>query len=126
MTGLEDEVVLRKVRVWTPQVSMLESYLCDVLGAEITAHHDTSFVAQWGALTLHVAQGAHGDQELEFEICASRWLDYVARWEFLKFRETATFSSEKGCFSDGAGLVIRLIPQQVYPDERLNIFVRNC
>jgi len=126
MNGPSDEVRLRRVQVWTTELAALEGYLCDVLGAEITSQAADAFVAQWGELTLIVSRGAFGAQELEFEVCASRWVDYVARWEFLNFRDAQRFSSEKACFSDGSGLLIRLVPEMLAPNENPNISVRNC
>lgn len=125
-----EELRLHKIILRTPNTHDLESFLVEVLGAEITPIVENSFLAEVAGVTFDVRPGTPVLDAFEFSVSASFLADIISRWEFYCFRRGAhkDVSVSKTQFSchdaDGREWILHTAPMatEEYPPN----YVRNC
>lgn len=125
-----EELKLRKITIHTEKPHELESFLVEVLGAEIVSVDERTFVAEVAGVKFDVRPGIAVKDAFEFEVSPGFLSDIVSRWQFYCFRRDAKFAGEQSpdrltCTDiDGRNWSISapVMRKAEYPSN----FVRNC
>ena len=125
-----EELRLRKIVIRTERAGDLESFLVEVLGAEITPITTDSFLADVAGITFDVRPGTPVLDAFEFWGSPAFLADVVSRWEFYRFRrgahgENVASRTHFSC-QDSEGRTWSIFTQTVLPSENPSVSVRNC
>ena len=125
-----EELRLRKITIRTAHANDLESFLVEVLGAEITPVTEDSFLAEVAGVTFDVRAGTPVADDFEFWVSASFLADVASRWEFYRFRRAATLTNDAShshfTCQDIEGRSWSVYLQTPLRGEYPSIPVRNC
>ncbi len=123
-------ISLASFRLYTDQPHVLEIFLSDILGLEITTGEDLFAVQLTESTVIQVYQGSTLPQAVAFRLATS-FSELLQRLEFFKFRfphlSEISFSASDGHFLTPDGhkwSVIKTL--SVHGCENSSTYVRNC
>ncbi len=123
-------ISLTSFRLYTDQPHVLEIFLSDILGLEITTGEDLFAVQLSDSIVMQVYQGSTLPQAVSFKLATS-FSELLQRLEFFKFRfphlSEISFSVSDGHFLTPDGhkwSVIKTL--SVHGCEKSSTYVRNC
>lgn len=123
-------ISLSSFRLYTDQPHVLEIFLADILGLEITSGEDLFAVQLGESIIMQVYQGATLPQAVAFKLSTS-FAELLQRLEFFKFRfphlSEISFSVSDGHFVTPDGHKWSVIETlSVHGCENSSTYVRNC
>lgn len=123
-------ISLSSFRLYTDQPHVLEIFLADILGLEITSGEDLFAVQLGESIIMQVYQGATLPQAVTFKLSTS-FVELLQRLEFFKFRfphlSEISFSMSDGHFVTPDGHKWSAIKSVTFHGcENSSTYVRNC
>lgn len=125
-----EELRLKKIVIRSQRPHDLESFLVEVLGAEITQLDEESFLAEVAGVIFDVRPGNAAPDNFEFWVSPGFLADIASRWEFYCFRRTAlrakTQSQNHFSCEDDEGRTWSVFTPELARTEYPSSYVRNC